>query len=255
MIRRAAITLALACAATMAQATPPDMIHIEDELFGFSPNHVYLLRKSHDNLGLYSAYVRNVALVAIDRHTGDEQIWPVWRIRSVPDQDKDPDGIVSKVTDETPPGAVDPIQILREAGGIPAIGIPPVGSMYLIAAPNNGNDFAMLGAFDLDDGTHFAPDQDALTAGVSAALDRFAAMMGDYDRFGPLETSDLLAGTGFTSADCLYAASSILPAGAETPPANLVQVFCPAGGLIGGTEGDEAIEAALWMMILPEGAR
>ena len=90
MIRRAAITLALACAATMAQATPPDMIHIEDELFGFSPDHVYLLRKSHDNLGLYSAYVRNVALVAIDRHTGDEQIWPVWRIRSVPDQDKDP---------------------------------------------------------------------------------------------------------------------------------------------------------------------
>lgn len=243
-----AFALTIMACAPMARATPPDQIFVQDELFGISPDHIYLLRKSHDNLGLYTADVRAVALIAIDRRTTDEQIWPVWRSRSTPDLDRDDTGMTVTTSNDTLPGAVDPYQILRAAGGAPVIAAPLAGFMDLIAAPDSTGDATIPAAFQFNDTTRFAPDPAALSDGVGPALDRFIQTMGDYTRFGPLAAADMIVGLHFTASECGYTESSVLVGAPDMPPLNLIRVTCPAGAELEG-----GVAASLWMMVLPEG--
>lgn len=255
MTRRAAATLAaaLACAPPMAQATPPDQIIVGDELFGISAGHVFVLRQSWDNLGLYNSDMRNVALVAIDRRTAKEQIWPVIRTHRLPDYDNDPDGLAIKTDQLAVPGAVDPFGKLAEMGGYPTEGQIAFGPGDLPPAPNVGSNAETIWGFTLEDGTRFEPDMAALRMGVGQSLDQFAEAMGDYPRFGPLSASDLLSGRDYAEARCTYTDRSVLDDSAADPPAHLVLVTCPPLSL-SGFDGSEDVSAAIWKIVPPEPA-
>lgn len=250
MSRRAGLTLALtfACAAPAAQATPPDMVAVSDQLFGISTGHVFILRQSHDNLGLYTSDMRAIALVAIDRATAKEQLWPVWQSRRTIN-DIDPFGLLMKADVTDLPDAVNPFSKLAEMGGSPVVGRPPFASPDLRIAPNTLSNAASLAPFTLEDGTRFAPDTAALLQGVSQSLDDFSAAMGGYERFGPLILNDLMAGQDYTDADCTFSDSVMLD-GDGGVPVNLVLVTCP-----GPASDPNDTSAAMWKLVLPEPAK
>lgn len=252
MIRRAAFALALACTAPAVQATPPDVIQVQDELFGVSDTHVFVLRSGLDNLGLHNSDMRNLALVAIDRQTTEEQIWPVWRSHRLPDYDRDPDGLRMRTDLLALPDAVDPFAKLAELGAYPFFGKSPFASADLRMAPNIGSNLEAVSGFTLDDGTRFNPDPVALQESLGPALDRFAQAMGDYPRFGPLSAGDLLMGRDFADMRCSYPGRLLLPGNGDAPPTHLILVTCPSP-MLGATDPDaDANPAALWRVVPPE---
>ncbi|TKW67751.1 MAG: hypothetical protein DI616_05415 [Paracoccus denitrificans] len=251
MIPRAALALALACAAPAAQATPPDQIHVFDELFGVSDTHVFVLRRSRDNLGLHDAEMRNTALVAIDQQTAAEQLWPILRIHSQPDYDKDPDGLTMKTDRLALPGAVDPVAKLEELGGRPFSDQPSPDSRIFGYAPNTGNFDGAIWGFTLEDGTRFNPDPATLQDSVSGALDQFAQALGDYPRFGPITARDLLTGPDYGDTGCSFTQRSLLRVNRDAPPAHLVFVACPPAWAA-GHEADVETTVGLWRVVPPE---
>ena len=209
---RHTLALALACAAPAAQATPPDAFAISDQLFGISADTVFLLRTGSDNMGLYAANRRGVALVLIDRRTGDETLLPVYRSFRFPDFDQ-PDSARTTIRADALPGAIDPFAILRDHGGEAIVA---------------GADTAPRPV------DHIPPD---LRAKVQHRLDAYAALMGDYRRMGPLTLPLLVADS---TAAC-RADHAVTPddQGAETP-ATLIRVLC-------GDPDTDDITAALYL--------
>ena len=66
-----------------ARATPPEAITLYDLFIGHSETQVFILRETHDNLGLHIYGIHDVYLVAKSIETGnDEEIWPVYRVYS-----------------------------------------------------------------------------------------------------------------------------------------------------------------------------
>ncbi|MFV0409174.1 MAG: hypothetical protein ACK5LJ_05600 [Paracoccus sp. (in: a-proteobacteria)] len=223
-------SLALACAAPAAQATPPDEISLRDELFGISRNRVFVLRSSHDNLGAYDAETRNIALIAIDRQTGAEQeIRPVYRTSRFPDYGGDPDGLMMKLKAPALPGAVDPYAILRAAEGHPVIGRIGMSD----ASPPSSNPELLL---PFDDGKHvFIRNPEMLKSRLVPMLNRFADTMGEYPRPGPLSARDFLTGPEGDKAHCFLDGGVIIDDDAAAVPVNLIRADCTMDEVVFGS--------------------
>ncbi|MCF6273775.1 MAG: hypothetical protein L3J37_11420 [Rhodobacteraceae bacterium] len=84
---RLSAILILVALALPARATPPDVISLHDQVIGANDTHVFILRETNDNLGLYNYGMHDIFLVAKSIATGqDEEIWPVYRVHSTIDK-------------------------------------------------------------------------------------------------------------------------------------------------------------------------
>ncbi len=115
---------AVSAPVTPARATPPQILEVQEVLFGVDAEHVYTLRHTSDNLGLHIPGLEHTFLVARDIETGrDAEIWPVYRVLRAIDYS----GTEDRPTVDTLPmeGAVDPFALLAERGGWPVAWRPP----------------------------------------------------------------------------------------------------------------------------------
>ena len=215
-----AIALALACAASAAQATPPDAFALTDQLFAISAEKVFLLRRGADNLGLYSTDRRGVALVIVDRTTGAEETLPVYRSLRVPDVDNHPDANRTRITPDTLPATVDPYALLRDH-----------------------NAEAILTPTEADASPLATSPPDNLSQHAQKAVDAYAAVMGDYQRMGTLSLPQLVEGA-FEPGSCHIDHSLTLQDTSAAQPAQLIHALC-------GTPEEDDITAAVYLLLPP----
>lgn len=180
-----------------AQATPPDIINVRDEFFGVSASKIFVLRITYDNLGLHSTEQRDAVLVALDRETGNQSYWPVYRARYMPDYERDETGASGRIESLALPETVDPFEILGEFDGMPA-GTKIIG--YEAAADLQFVEDTVLVSYG--DGAEFRADMGELSQGVAASLGTLADLIGDYDRVAPVQTRDLLEALTFSPDQC-----------------------------------------------------
>lgn len=219
LARALLLGLALGCFAHSASATPPDIVDVRDELFGISRSSLFLLRTTCDNLGLHTSEHRDVVLVAIERSTGKESLWPVYRARNVPDEGAR--GDAQKTVVRMPANAVDPYAKLREAEGY------PVG-------PGDGFDAARM-SVKIEGGILTMSDADgeiarrevaSILADVTASLDRLADAIGDYERLAPIRTRDLIGGQTFQAEQCKASDPFAYDDRSGAPPVRIVRLTC-----------------------------
>ncbi|NPD15355.1 hypothetical protein HOY34_09105 [Xinfangfangia sp. D13-10-4-6] len=219
-----AIMLSLALGlAGRAGATPPDVIDVSDEVFGFSQDSIVLLRSLRDNLGLYTAERRYAFLVTVDRASGAESLQPVCQIYRHEDTDQagNAPGVLSWAShDETPDDAVNPWDVLAAAGGSP---FRPGGFQDIEAAGLSGSLAAGAIRISAESGSNAAWSGEGavLLTGAGARLDAVADRLGDMPRMGPLRAGDLLRDQAFGPESCTIAD---------------VLIF---GGIAGGMTGGE----------------
>ena len=60
-----------------AAATPERQVHVSDAPFALSADQLFVLRRSRDNLGLHTASVAQVELVALSLRDHTQEVWPV----------------------------------------------------------------------------------------------------------------------------------------------------------------------------------
>lgn len=181
----------------MAAATPPDMISVRDELFGIAPGSIVLMRTTDDNLGLYDAEHHDSVLVVVDRETGQETLWPVYRVRRTADLNRDATGILQTAVGEVLPGAVNPYEKLRILHGIPK------PALYKTTS-DQGEVVVQGGMLTIryDDGVVIEAQISGILGQLEASLDRLAETVGDYPRFAPISTTDLLKGRLYAPQVC-----------------------------------------------------
>lgn len=211
-MRAAALPALLLWAAAPVWAGPGDRVEIRDRLFGLSPHTVFVLRESFDDLASYYSHMGVVALIGIDRVTGQETIWPVSRTRV--------DGtlwagelpVIENIAPQELPGAVDPYARLREAGAMPLVeggeADPVDWAKVIVTAPDRAA-LHFTGGAHLDD-----MDTAAGFQRMTTALAAFMAAL-DYPRNGPVSYAHVLEGTGFTPAECTLSAGGLPIPGAS----------------------------------------
>jgi hypothetical protein len=219
-----AIVLGLFLGAFPAFATPPDIVSVRDELFGLSDSHLFVLRTTSDNLGLYVTGRNDIFLVAIDRLTGSETLWPIYSLERLPDGGQDGDGTVETTTILTPLDAVNPFDKLAERQGV------PWSVVMLLPAAEAGRVVEEVSpdamTLSYSTGEVYTLSTAALTTGVTAALNLLANTLPDYDRMAPITTRSLLSDLEFAPQDCfMFGAvrATTTPTGA---PLHLVRVTC-----------------------------
>lgn len=204
-----------------AFATPPDIIDVRDDLFGISRSSLFLLRITRDNLGLHTSEQRDVVLVAVDRLTGRETLWPVYRARHVPDIDRDGSDVRQKTEVSKRPNAVDPFAKLGESDGYP-IGMAdaPVDARADITI----KDGVLTVTFP--NGFVAKRKMSAVLSAVSGSLDKLADSVGDYERLAPIRTRDLLAGQSFEAQACKVSDPFGYDDRSGAPPVSIARVTC-----------------------------
>ena len=76
-MRRWVLPIVLIALAGSAAATPERQVHVSDAPFALSADHLFVLRRSRDNLGLHTASVEQVELVALSLRDGTQEVLPV----------------------------------------------------------------------------------------------------------------------------------------------------------------------------------
>lgn len=67
---------------SLAAATPPRVVYVDEDLLAVNDTHLFVLRTLSDNFGFYEVAQSDVLLIARNRETGaDDQQWPVLSIR------------------------------------------------------------------------------------------------------------------------------------------------------------------------------
>jgi hypothetical protein len=236
------MVLAVLCAgsALPAKATPPDVINVRDEVFGISASHLFVLRSTEDNLGLYTADRSDTLLVAIDLATGDETLWPVYGFYRGPDP-ADPNGEKSGVVAGARQDSTDPFGVLAEYGAVPAIAA--FSRISADTLPSVTLDAKTLTVSYRGTEMRYALDSQALLAGMTASVNKVAGTIEDYDRFAPISTRDLLSDRTFAIQDCAVSDPMHLSALIETAPVQLVRVTC--------SDPDEADTTSLVVVVPP----
>lgn len=227
MFRRTPCLLAAVLAAGTAQATPPDVLGIRDELFGVSAAEVFLIRTTSDNLGLHIAGMSDVFLVAKDIATGeDTAIWPVYRsLRTLGDR---PDAIGEIVLVLPQERAVNPYDILGAHGGRPASAREDPASADLTSG-----DLTVTGS----DGPRALP-----TARMLELIARSVALTSDAIQPYPpdvtpgggttLSPQERLDGIAYGPQECDVLDRTSVSMTYETPVIELVRIHCSHDGYL-----------------------
>lgn len=235
---RLTLALALACAAPAAQATPPDLVQIHDQLLAVSAESLFLLRTSNDNLGLYDAEIRTIALIELDRDTGAETVWPAYATRHYRDPDKGKAPYFQLIQSPDLPGSTNPFKRLQDQNAQPTLPFetdtPPV------RIDTSDGQLIIRG----DDGTSVQADLVTLVQTAGRTLGAYGARI-DYQRLGVLSFGQLLEDTAFSYDRCHPAeAQQIRDMTAPVPP-TIPRLDC------GDAEGDDLIQASLILLIPP----
>lgn len=184
------LAAALALWPAPALATPETVIDVRDEPFGLSARHLFVLRTTTDNLGLYESTRIETFLVAIDLGTSKEEYWPVYRALKTTDYDDTGKDLGVVIRPDETTDLADPLAILAAHGGI------PWGALYF---PKHVNaDFQVS-----ETGSAFVLDQTTpppLSLKKSDVAERLAAMSGalaeqvsNYPRMSAMQTTDFFA--------------------------------------------------------------
>lgn len=168
----AAILVGLGAAIPDANATPPTIIDIREEPFGLSSTHLFVIRSSADNLGLYESMRAESFLVAIDLATGAEEIWLLDRVTTVRDYAEDGSQLDFVTTRDEGLVAVNPYAVLAERGAVPWSAVSLDGTTIL--PPEIARDPEV----DAITVTYAHGPAYRLTAGeLSGAIERLSASM------------------------------------------------------------------------------
>ena len=202
-----------------ASATPPDIIDVTDEIFGITDNATLILRRTHDNLGVYSASVQDVYLVAIDHRTGQETLWPVHRVRL---SEEEPMQYSSK--SEQMRGSVNPFAVLARGNGI-----------MLPAKIWEQNGTAELGGTQVTiryrDGAVYRIEATQLIDQLIASLDRLGTKIVNYPRMSPVTVKDLMVGQTFETRSCRFDTPIAQHNIAHSTVIRLLRVACNTEGV------------------------
>lgn len=218
--------VALVCAlASAASSTPPDMIDIRDELFGVAPCCVLVKPTTNDNLGLYGSIHSDVVLVSIDREGGSETLYPVYRVRSQPDLDRDANGNVMAHRAEPLPGSVEPFTLLAELNGIPV-----QAGDYLVSGPEPTMRIGEMLAVPVDRNSTLQVEIAQLMRQVAASVASLALVVGEYDRLAPITTAELLEGRFSGPFDCRFDSAWRLDDRSGTAPTTMLRADCDNDG-------------------------
>lgn len=207
---------ALMLATVPARATPPDMLELRDTLFAVSAERVFVLRSTRDNYGVYDVDWRDQFLIAIDRSTMTEQIWPVYRVVRFPDHDAEVGSLLGKAHVRPLAGAVNPWEVMAHFGALP-LGPAEGDALDLLV---DGGTVQLLG----EAGPAAALEVAEALARLDRATTTLAATIEPYQRMGPMLARDLLP-AGFRAEHCRFSEglrlNDLLAA-----PAHLLRMTC-----------------------------
>lgn len=189
--------------AGIARATPPQVVSVDDVLFGMSDTHVFLLRSLEDNMGFHGVTQTDVLLVARNLATNaDEEIWPV--ARSIHRAEE------NSVETLTVAGAVNPFEIAAARGVRLLLGRSDRPVTAAEVAVSFGG--AALVVTDGRAGTTFSLGFDEISQRLGEGLERTRDSLPPYFTEGG---GDVLRGVRFDPAlDCEVAGFVEMAAGA-----------------------------------------
>ncbi|MBV7258846.1 hypothetical protein [Erythrobacter crassostreae] len=248
MIKVRSLIPAFALASAMitaapAHATPPDVIDIHEWPFGVSNTHLFVVRTSNDNLGLYESLRVETFLVAIDLKSGAEKMWVLDRLLQVRDyaDDGEPLEYVTKRDEGLEP--INPYAVLTEYGAVPWDGVSRIGSTWL--EPQIAQDEASITVTYGEDTTFRATAEE-----LANKLERVHTFMtenvADHPRMSTISTRGMFADRGIPVTAC--SPQEVLDFWSMGHgPGKLVRVVCTMGedeGVTSMVVRLEAVEAA-----------
>lgn len=217
--------LCLMAHATMA--TPPDILDVHDELFGIAKESILVLRSTRDNLGTYYTDQQDVLLVEIDRETGAETLYPVYRMRSEAGTAPD-DSDLSRTRNGTlAPESVNPYRKLYELNGEP-FWRPDFQKEESVSIKVTAD----LVRVEFDDGVVAEAERAALLGRHASALDDLAKALGEYSRIAPVTPHDLLDDAVSDPESCQFADAFRHDDLSGAQPVQLLRVTCDAYGQV-----------------------
>jgi hypothetical protein len=203
-----------------AQATPPQVVSVDDILLGANDTHIFLLRRLDDNSGGYTRTQTDILLVARNRGTNlDDGIWPVARsITDNPVDDPTPDDRVEIIAMG---GAVNPFDILAERDAVPMLGWSQSGAD--VSDVTQAADGGQLVVEDTREKLRYQIDYADVGALLTDNLNRSRAAVPAY--FTETDIDMLLDLPFDAAADCAFAPSFRFTDG-QGQIARLVAVTC-----------------------------
>jgi len=185
--------------APSAQATPPDIATAGDQPFAATPDRVFVLRSTSDNLGQYTGSQGETFLVAIDVATGEETYWLVYREKQTVVYDND-----------TAEGRVetellarddwhDPYAIVADAGATLAP-FATRGEALEFASSADGERYTVT----YEDGPTFAFSRADAFAQMDRSLAALAERVEDFERMAPMSTRDLYRDPWIDRESCSF---------------------------------------------------
>ncbi len=191
----AGCTLALS-APNPAFATPPDIIDIVETPFGLSETHLFVLRSSSDNLGLYDSMRTETFLVAIDLSTGEEEFWLVDRAERTLEYDVDGDPLDHVVKRDAGATVINPISILTERGGLVWSAIELTLVEPTLGETETGYTLSYPG------GITFGIDKTTIAQRFARMTTFMAENVADRRRMSTMSTREVFAGRFASADDC-----------------------------------------------------
>lgn len=174
-----------------ALATPESVLDIREEPFGLSDTHLFMLRSSSDNLGLYESLRSESFLVAIDLETGAEEHWLLDRMVRSSDYSDDGELLGYKVVRDAGLDPVNPFAVLSERSALPWSAMTQTG-WYNIKA-----EFARAASgswqASYPSGQVFEISDAALTQKLASVGTFMAENIADHPRLSTISTQQLFA--------------------------------------------------------------
>lgn len=223
MFRTSIYFICFAAFVQSAAATPPDLVDVTDSFLGLSPDKIFLLRATRDNLGVYEAEQRDVTLVEIDRATGQARLDLVYHSRSAPTEPSPTDAAPTRMT--TARLAADPINPFAVLQAQSATVLPLSEAERGEIARRND-----LLEISFENQSLIEVSAAALLAQAFTNLAALAEHIGDYPRLAPVGLQDLIGQQPFSTGQCRIDAAFSLFDFSGKPPARLVQLECENEG-------------------------
>ncbi len=218
------LILAAACLGLSgpAAATPPDVIAIEDSLFGISATHAFVLRQTSDNLGSHYSDRRETYLVAINLETGEEQLWPVYGATRTTDFGETGDDDRQVVTVDPRREMVDPYAVLEARTALP---LSEYGGESYLELTDDAHTVRIVHP----GGWRFTLSKAGSFARMESSLAGLAARMADLPRTGTMSTRQFYNDRTILPESCGYSAIAGFYSFYTERPAQLVRVTCHDG--------------------------